>query len=110
VLAGDDALTLPMIALGARGVVSVLANLLPARMTELCDHALHGRLEAARALHDRLFPLMRALFVDTNPVPVKTALAELGLIDPELRLPLCPLREDQRRELVAALAPFRPEL
>jgi 4-hydroxy-tetrahydrodipicolinate synthase len=110
VLAGDDALALPMIALGARGVISVLSNLLPARVTELCDHALHGRLEAARALHDRLFPLMRALFVDTNPVPVKTALAGLGLIEPDLRLPLCPMGETALGALREALSPFRPEL
>lgn len=109
VLSGDDALILPMLALGARGVVSVLANLLPAKVTELCALAMGERFEAARALHDRLYPLIRALFIDTNPVPIKTALAELGVIGPELRLPLCEMDVARRAELLDALRPFRSE-
>ena len=110
VLSGDDASTLSTLAVGGRGVVSVLSNLLPRRMTELCDLARGEQVEAARALHDRLHPLMSALFLDTNPVPIKTALASAGLIGPELRLPLTSMREAPRAELLRALEPFRPEL
>ncbi|MCC6673081.1 MAG: 4-hydroxy-tetrahydrodipicolinate synthase [Planctomycetes bacterium] len=110
VLSGDDSLTLPMMALGACGVVSVLANLAPAAMTRLVGHIVHGELPAARELHDRLHPVMKALFVETNPVPIKTALAHLGLMAEEFRLPLCALREENRRILLAALDAARGEL
>lgn len=106
VLAGDDVLTLPMAALGADGVVSVAANEAPADMAALVDAALHGRLEEARRIHYRLLPLFRANFVETNPVPVKTALEMLGRMEAHVRLPLAPMEEQSgtvlRRALVSA--------
>lgn len=110
VLSGDDALTLPLLALGGTGVISVLSNLLPQRMTRLVEAGLRGDTEVARQEHDSLQPLMRALFLDSNPIPVKTALGLLGRIDPELRLPLCPMSEARTAELEAAMAPFSREL
>lgn len=110
VLSGDDAQTLPRIALGAVGVVSVASNVVPARVTRMVDLAMRGEFAAARAEHERLFALMKALFMDTNPVPVKEALALLGWMEPELRLPLCALDPEGRAILAAALEPFRAEL
>ncbi len=110
ILSGDDALALPVLALGGCGAISVLSNLLPRRMTDLVEAGLRGDFARARAQHDALFALMRALFLDTNPVPVKEAMAMLGWIDGELRAPLCATSDAVRAELAAALAPFRPEL
>ncbi len=110
VLSGDDSLTLPMLALGAQGVISVLSNLLPARMTELVRAGLAGDFDEARALHDHLYPLMKSLFVETNPAPVKAALAHAGWILEELRLPLCPIAAENRQRLVADLEPFLAEI
>ena len=110
VLSGDDALTLPMLALGATGVISVLGNLLPQRMTELVRAGRAGDFAAALKLHDRLFPLMKALFVESNPAPAKAALAAIGMMTEELRLPLCPIGAESRKAVLAALEPFLPEL
>lgn len=110
VLSGDDALTLPLLALGGSGVISVISNLLPRRMTKLVQAGLDGDFEAARHEHEALHPLMRALFLESNPIPIKTALGMLGWIDPELRLPLCPMSAAASAELEAALRPFREEL
>lgn len=103
VLAGDDALTLPMMAVGGKGVITVTANLLPAKMAQLVNAFLEGRLEAARALHYELYPLFTALFYETNPIPVKEALHMMGKIDCELRLPLCPMGSDNKEKLLAVL-------
>ena len=103
VLAGDDALTLPMMAVGGKGVITVTANLLPAKMAQLVNTFLEGRLEAARALHYELYPLFTALFYETNPIPVKEALHMMGKIDCELRLPLCPMGSDNKEKLLAVL-------
>ena len=110
VLSGDDSLTLPMLALGARGVISVLGNLLPARITELVRLAQRSDLAGALALHDRLFPLMKALFLESNPGPVKAALALAGLAPEELRLPLVPVAAATRKSIAAALEPFLAEV
>jgi 4-hydroxy-tetrahydrodipicolinate synthase len=90
-LSGDDSLTLPMIAVGATGVVSVAGNVAPAEMRALCDHARAGRAAEAQAVHRRLLPLFKALFLESNPGPVKFLLAAMGLIGNELRLPLVPV-------------------
>lgn len=89
VLSGDDMLTLPMMSVGARGVVSVASNVAPALVVELVQAATRGDLAAAGCLHARLYRLFRDLFIDTNPVPVKCALAMLGRIEEVYRLPLC---------------------
>jgi 4-hydroxy-tetrahydrodipicolinate synthase len=92
VLSGDDSLTLPLMALGARGVISVVANLVPKDVKRLAVAMLSGDLEAARAAHRKLFPLCRAMFVETNPIPIKTAMKWAGLIESdEKRLPLTDL-------------------
>ena len=101
VLSGDDSLTLPMMAVGAKGVVSVASNVCPALVVQMVRAALSGDWNNARQLHYRGYPLFRDLFVETNPVPVKAALAMMGKIAEEYRLPLCPLK-DSNREILAA--------
>jgi 4-hydroxy-tetrahydrodipicolinate synthase len=104
VLSGDDSLTLPMLAVGAEGVVSVIGNLIPRDVAALIDAFREGRLEEARAAHRRLFPLCRDLLgLAPNPIPVKTALQMLGRGNGELRLPLCPLDEGATKTLRSAL-------
>jgi len=90
-LCGDDSLTLPMIAVGATGVISVAGNVAPREMRALCDHARAGKLADAEAVHRRLGPLFKALFLESNPGPVKYLLSAMGLIQNELRLPLVPV-------------------
>ncbi|MEK7744218.1 MAG: 4-hydroxy-tetrahydrodipicolinate synthase [Elusimicrobiota bacterium] len=103
VLSGDDSLTLPMMAVGATGVVSVVSNILPRETQKLCDLALKGDFSAAAKLHLKLFPFIKALFVETNPIPVKAAAHALGLCADELRLPLTTISPDARKALAAAL-------
>jgi 4-hydroxy-tetrahydrodipicolinate synthase len=98
VFSGDDAIALPLIALGGRGVISVASNEIPAEMTLLAHLALQNDFPAARQLHRRYLPLMEVNFVESNPIPVKAAMAELGLLKPVWRLPLvAPGREDMAR-------------
>jgi 4-hydroxy-tetrahydrodipicolinate synthase len=105
VLSGDDSLTVPMMAVGAAGVISVVANVAPRQTAALCAAALAGDFAKARSLHLKLFPLVKALFVETNPIPVKAALEMLGLCGGRPRLPLTALtaanRPLLRRELAA---------
>ena len=90
VLSGDDAITLPVAALGGRGVISVASNEIPVEMTQLARLCLANDFPAARALQKKLLPLMEVNFVESNPIPVKAALALMGLLEPVWRLPLCP--------------------
>ena len=96
VLSGDDSLTLSLMAVGASGVISVAANVVPAQMAELVQLASAGEVAAASRLHHQLYPLMKALFVETSPIPVKACLEMQGLIGGELRLPLVGAEEDTR--------------
>jgi 4-hydroxy-tetrahydrodipicolinate synthase len=107
VLSGDDSLTLPMLSLGARGVVSVLANVAPKETAALVSLFLKGETKKAAALHARLLPMMKALFVETNPIPVKAALAMMGLCRPEPRLPLTTLSPAARPAVRKALKDLR---
>lgn len=111
VLSGDDSLTLPMMSVGGQGVISVISNLAPAEMTGLVHAALAGRWEESREMHFRLYPLFKDLFIETNPIPVKAALAMLGRIKEEYRLPLCPMGQSHREPLRESLtrAGFGPE-
>ena len=93
VLSGDDIFTLPLLALGGKGVISTVSNVVPGDMAGLVDAFAAGDLEKARTLHFRMSPLIDAIFIETNPIPVKTALAMMGKIDGELRLPLCSMTE-----------------
>jgi len=102
VLSGDDSLTLPMMAVGAAGVISVVGNAAPAEMRALCDHARAGRREDAIQSHRRLMPLFKALFAESNPGPVKYLLSAMGLMANELRLPLVPIEPATERLVLAA--------
>jgi 4-hydroxy-tetrahydrodipicolinate synthase len=98
VLSGDDAITLPLIALGGRGVISVVSNEVPAEMTRLTHLALEGDFSAAREIHRRVHPLMEVNFVESNPGPVKAAMAQMGLLEAVWRLPLvAPKAENEAR-------------
>lgn len=103
VLAGDDALTLPMMAVGGKGVITVTANVEPMDMADLVKSFASGNIDEARRIHFKLSPLFAALFYETNPIPVKEALGMMGKIDPELRLPLCAMAPDNREKLVRVL-------
>jgi 4-hydroxy-tetrahydrodipicolinate synthase len=103
VWSGDDNLTLPLIALGADGIISVVANEIPKLFSEMVRCALRGKLEKARELHFRLLPLMNINFVESNPIPVKAALRMMGMIEEELRLPLVPLSDANRPKIQAVL-------
>jgi 4-hydroxy-tetrahydrodipicolinate synthase len=89
VLCGDDAITIPLVALGGRGLISVVSNQIPGEMTELTQLAMAGNFEAARALQRVWFPLMEVNFVESNPIPVKASMAMMGLLEPVFRLPMC---------------------
>lgn len=104
VLSGDDSLTLPMLSVGAQGVISVASNVIPRAMSEMVGLALGGDFVKARAYHERYYPLFRDLFRDTNPIPVKAALGMMGKIRPVYRLPLCPPDEACAAALRATLA------
>jgi len=106
VLSGDDSLTLPIMALGGKGIVSVVANVAPQPVAEMTDAFLGGDLERARELHYSLFNLCRAMFIETNPIPVKTAAGMLGLCSDEIRLPLCPMSGANAAKLRQALLAF----
>jgi len=103
VMSGDDALTLPMMAVGATGVVSVAANVAPGKSAAMCNAFLDGDYAKAQALHYELLPLYKALFFESNPIPVKAALAEMGLIKNVLRLPLTPMRAEPFARLLPVL-------
>ena len=96
VLSGDDAVTLPLIALGAEGIVSVASNEIPDLMSQLANLALAGKWEEARALHYRLLPLMEVNFIESSPGPVKAAMFMMGLLEENFRLPLVPITEKSR--------------
>jgi 4-hydroxy-tetrahydrodipicolinate synthase len=103
VISGDDAMTLPAAALGARGVISVVANEMPAEMTLLTQLCLTGKFEEALVVHRKLLPLMDVNFAETNPIPVKAALAAMGLIEPIWRLPMCPPRAETMEKIRGVL-------
>lgn len=99
ILSGDDSLTLPFMSVGAQGVVSVASNLIPREVARLVKAFAAGQVKAAQRLHGRYYPLFKDLFIETNPAPAKAALAMMGVIAEELRLPLVPLGEKSREQL-----------
>ncbi len=99
VLSGDDNLTLPLMALGGKGVISVASNIVPDRMAEFVGAALKRDWDKARKLHYELLPLFRAIFIETNPIPIKAALAMKGMIKETYRLPMCEMTEEHRNTL-----------
>ncbi len=106
VLSGDDALTIPLMAIGAKGVISVASNIVPKEVAQMTGAALKGDYQAARAMHYRLLDLFKILFVETNPIPVKAAAAMMGMMQEEIRLPLLTLSEHHRSKLRATLASY----
>jgi 4-hydroxy-tetrahydrodipicolinate synthase len=106
VLSGDDNITLPLLAIGGSGVVSVIANIVPRETADLVHAALEGDWKRARDLHYRLFPLARAAFLETNPIPIKEAMALAGMLEPEFRLPMCRMSDANREKLRTILTPY----
>jgi len=103
ILSGDDSLTLPFMAVGAQGVVSVASNVIPGEVVAMVRAFARGNLSAARRLHARFYPLFKDLFIETNPIPVKAALAMLGVVKEEYRLPLVPMGAANREKLRATM-------
>jgi 4-hydroxy-tetrahydrodipicolinate synthase len=99
IISGDDSLALPMIREGARGVISVASNIIPTEMTALVSAALEGNFETAQTLHDRYLPIFDDLFIDTSPIPVKAAMAMMGMIGETYRLPLCSTTDENKAAL-----------
>ena len=104
ILSGDDSLTLPMLAVGAQGVISVTSNIAPRAVTDLVQTALKGDFVRAGQLHAKLFPLFKDLFIETNPIPIKAALALAGKIEETYRLPLVPMSDANKAQLRKTLA------
>jgi len=103
VLSGDDAITLPLFALGGRGVISVVSNEIPSEMAQLCRLALQGDFARAREIHRKFLPLMEVNFVESNPIPVKAALALMGLLKPVWRLPMTPPKAENLSRIQSVL-------
>jgi 4-hydroxy-tetrahydrodipicolinate synthase len=103
VLSGDDALTLPLMAVGGHGIISVISNEAPAEMARMVDLAAGGDFTSARRIHHQLMPLMSANFVESNPIPVKAAMAAMGLLEEVYRLPMVPPLDASRQRILAAL-------
>jgi 4-hydroxy-tetrahydrodipicolinate synthase len=106
VLSGDDQMTFPLMALGGKGVISVLTNIVPDKMSQLVAHMLKGETDKGRALHFELYELCQVMFIETNPIPVKAALALMGKIRPDIRLPLCAPSEAHLKKLRAVLEQY----
>lgn len=103
VLSGDDAITLPLMALGGRGIISVVSNEIPREMAQMVEAAERGDFAAARAIHRRILPLMQINFVESNPVPVKAAMAAMGLLEEVYRLPMCSPKPESREKILKVL-------
>ena len=103
VLSGDDAITIPLIALGGRGIISVVSNQIPAEMTQLAQACLRGDFQAARRIQSRFLPLMNVNFVESNPIPVKAAMGLMGLLEPVYRLPMVPPSQSSLSKIESVL-------
>jgi 4-hydroxy-tetrahydrodipicolinate synthase len=106
VLSGDDVMTLPLMAVGGRGIISVVSNEIPADMAQMVEAAERGDFAAARAIHTRILPLMQINFIESSPGPVKAAMAAMGLLDEIYRLPLVPPRPESKDRIVEVLKAF----
>jgi 4-hydroxy-tetrahydrodipicolinate synthase len=103
VLSGDDAITLPLMSLGGRGVISVASNEIPGEMAQMVEAAERGDFAGALAIHNRIYPLMHVNFVEANPIPVKAAMAAMGLLSETYRLPMCPPKPESREKILKVL-------
>ena len=106
-ISGDDALTLPVMSIGGVGIISVAANIIPRDVADMCRAFEEGDIKKARELHYKMLDLIKAMFVETNPIPVKTAMALMKMIDPEIRLPLCEMAPENKEKLVKALKDYK---
>ncbi|MDO8427296.1 MAG: 4-hydroxy-tetrahydrodipicolinate synthase [Deltaproteobacteria bacterium] len=106
VLSGDDYTTLPLLSIGGHGVISVTSNIMPKEMSGMVNSFLSGKMDEAKRLHFRLQPLHRAMFIETNPIPVKTALSIMGMVEEEFRLPLTRMSEANRARLISVLKAY----
>ena len=106
VLSGDDSLTLPMMAIGATGVVSVVANIIPKEVHDMVFNFLEGNTEKAKRLHYSIMPLCKAMFIETNPIPVKTSMKVMKRLNGQMRLPLCGMMKDNEAKLKKALKAY----
>ena len=105
-ISGDDSLTLPVLSIGGTGIISVAANIAPKEIAELVNEFEKGNIKKAQDMHYKLLPLIKALFIETNPIPVKTALGLLGMCEPDLRLPMCEMSSGNKEKLRKALIDY----
>ena len=105
-LSGDDSLTLPVLSIGGTGIISVVANIVPKDVADLVSEFEKGNIEKARQLHYKLLPLIKAVFLETNPIPIKTAMGLLGLCEPAMRLPMCAMSPENLEKLKKALKEY----
>lgn len=105
-LSGDDSLTLPVLSIGGAGIISVVANIVPKDVADLVNEFEKGNIEKARQLHYKLLPLIKAVFLETNPIPIKTAMGLLGLCEPDLRLPMCAMSTENKEKLKKAMKDY----
>ena len=105
-ISGDDSLTLPIMAIGGVGIISVVANIVPRDVADMVDSFLKGDLRHAKKMHYKLLPLIKAMFIETNPIPVKTAMGLMGMAESTFRLPLCSMKEENEAKLRKALKDY----
>ncbi len=106
-ISGDDALTLPVMAIGGVGIISVVANIIPRDVADMCAAFDSGDIKKAQELHYKMLPLVKAMFIETNPIPVKTAMGLMKIIDPILRLPMCEMEQANHEKLVKELKAYK---
>jgi 4-hydroxy-tetrahydrodipicolinate synthase len=105
-ISGDDSLTLPVLSIGGIGVISVLSNIIPREVNALIKSYEVGNIKEAQNIHYKLFPLIKAMFIETNPIPIKSAANILGMCEQDLRLPMCPMQDENKLKLIDALKSF----
>jgi 4-hydroxy-tetrahydrodipicolinate synthase len=105
-ISGDDSLTLPVLSIGGTGIISVVANIVPKDVADLVSEYELGNIKKAQEIHYKLLPLIKAIFIETNPIPVKTAMGLLGMCEPDLRLPMCSMLPENEEKLKKALKDY----
>jgi 4-hydroxy-tetrahydrodipicolinate synthase len=106
-ISGDDSLTLPILAIGGTGIISVVANIIPKDVADMVSAFEKGNLKEASRLHYKMLPLIKAAFIETNPIPVKTAMGLMGLCSPDLRLPMCEMLPENKEKLAKVLKDYK---
>jgi len=106
-ISGDDALTLPVMSIGGVGIISVVANIIPRDVADMCAAFEEGNIKKAEVLHYKMLTLIKTMFIETNPIPVKTSMGLMRMIDPQMRLPLCEMLPENKEKLVKALKDYK---